>query len=576
MALLIPSFVDERTPPGERDVFALLSKCPDDWVTLHSLDLAPWNRGLRTEIDFLVIVPDLGIVCVEVKSHNELWFDGQRWHPETITRSPFKQALDARYSFARRMFGVMPSLKHVPITHLCVFPRAHFSMSPNLSIERCEYIDERDLRSLPDESAFAGLVRERVSASIASDPALHPLTRKLTAAQVKELVQRCSPVQRRHPSAAEEVARRAAEMERILRVQQAPVLSLARLNPRLIVTGPAGTGKTLIAMELARRAASEGQRVALLCYNQLIGDWISSKLAATQPCLPSLVAGRAIRVMAQMADIAIPANPLNSFWDVDLPNLLEERLTDPEFGESARFDYLIIDEAQDLIARPSLWACLEQFLSGGFATGRFAIFGDFENQVLMNADVVRSTLSELARTLAPVRWELTENCRNYSSVGEAATRLAGCSPNLYSSYLRSGGGAKSYDVEFYESDDQQLVILQRWLKDFKEHGLKPSDVTILSFIRDEFSAAARLRSAGVILEPARARSDRYTTYASVQAFKGMENKAVILTDVVLDSHDFKRALFYTGATRGTEYVRVLCHASSISRLKEWLTPGEVA
>ena len=58
MARLIPSFMDDHTPPGERDVFNRLADGPDDWVALHALDLTPWSRGLRTEIDFVVIVVD--------------------------------------------------------------------------------------------------------------------------------------------------------------------------------------------------------------------------------------------------------------------------------------------------------------------------------------------------------------------------------------------------------------------------------------------------------------------------------------------------------------------------------------
>jgi hypothetical protein len=66
MAQLIPAFVNEASPPGERDVFRLLAAGPADWVAIHSLDLAPWNRSARTEIDFLVIIPDSGILCLEV------------------------------------------------------------------------------------------------------------------------------------------------------------------------------------------------------------------------------------------------------------------------------------------------------------------------------------------------------------------------------------------------------------------------------------------------------------------------------------------------------------------------------
>src|SRR3954467_15837540 len=98
MARMIPSFMDERTPPGERYVFNFLAGGPDDWTVLHSLDLAPWNRGLRTENDFVVIVPNTGILCIEVKSHENLYLDWNRWYPPTISRSPFKQAIDCRFS----------------------------------------------------------------------------------------------------------------------------------------------------------------------------------------------------------------------------------------------------------------------------------------------------------------------------------------------------------------------------------------------------------------------------------------------------------------------------------------------
>ena len=111
MARLIPSFLDDRTPPGERDVFNMLAAGPDDWVALHSLDLAPWNRGLRTEIDFVVIVPDTGLLCVEVKSHDTISFENDQWNPPEIRRSPFKQASDGRHTFYRRLRELAPQFQ---------------------------------------------------------------------------------------------------------------------------------------------------------------------------------------------------------------------------------------------------------------------------------------------------------------------------------------------------------------------------------------------------------------------------------------------------------------------------------
>jgi ATP-dependent exoDNAse (exonuclease V) alpha subunit len=65
-------------------------------------------------------------------------------------------------------------------------------------------------------------------------------------------------------------------------------------------------------------------------------------------------------------------------------------------------------------------------------------------------------------------------------------------------------------------------------------------------------------------------SGNFTKFTSVHAFKGMENKVIILTDVALDNKDFHRDLFYTGMTRATESVRVLCYEKSKATILNWL------
>ncbi len=570
MARLIPSFTDDHTPPGEREVFNLIAGGPDDWVVLHSLDLAPWNRGLRTEIDFLVIVPDVGILCVEVKSHENLSFDGERWYPATISRSPFKQASDGRYTFHRRLSAIAPELGRIPVVHCCIFPRAPFALHQNLSVQPWELMDSRCFRSFKAGDDFCAELKQRMKQGIAVDAGINPLSCPLTREQVDHLLRCCVPVQRRHPGAREEIERRHDLMERLLREQQKPVLQLAVLNDRLVGSGGAGTGKTLIAMELARRVAEQGRRVALLCFNQLVGSWMCKQLESAPTPRPNLVVGRAIQVMAEMAEVEIPKGATKSYWETVLPQKLEERLTDPDFRVGAAFDYLVVDEAQDLLARPAIWACLSQFLTGGFERGSYALFGDFDNQVLADRQVMEDNLQALDALARPVRWRLSENCRNYRIVGDMAVCLSGLTDSIYSGYLRNGGGVDNYDIAFYEHEQEQQDKIVRWLRHFEAQGYQPSEITILSFRADEASAAQRLRNQGMKLRPAWSAGDQ-TGFASVHAFKGMENKAIILTDVVLGDHDFDRHLFYTGMTRATESVRVLCDKACQSTLRGWLT-----
>lgn len=570
MARLIPSFTDDRTPPGERDVFNMLSSGPDDWVAMHSLDLAPWNRGLRTEVDFVVIVPDTGILCIEVKSHETITFENDRWYPAEIKRSPFKQASDGSHTFHRRLSELAPHFRNVPVVYCCIFPRARFDLTRNLSVQPWELIDTRAFHRFANANDLCADLKMRMRRAIEADKNLNPLANQLSPTEVATILSCCLPIQTRRPDAREEIRRREEEIDRILRQQQKPVLQLAALNNRLGVSGAAGTGKTLISMEVARRAAETGKRVGLLCFNQLVGAWMKEQADHASPALPNLIVGRSIRIMAEMAGIRIADNPSPGYWESELPELIEERLTDPDIGSVASFDYLVLDEAQDLLARPRLLECLSRFLEGGFEQGSYCIFGDFDNQVLGDRAAMERSLAALKSTGAPAVWHLSENCRNYRIVGESAIRLSGLERSTYTGYMRVGGGVKNYDIFFYSQADEQVQKLGEWLREFKSLGYRPAEITILSFRAAENSAAAKLLEKEFRLRPAW-QGGQSTAYATVHAFKGLENKVVILTDVVLGESEFHRYLFYIGMTRASESVRILCNKNSQDTLIKWLT-----
>jgi UvrD-like helicase C-terminal domain len=123
---------------------------------------------------------------------------------------------------------------------------------------------------------------------------------------------------------------------------------------------------------------------------------------------------------------------------------------------------------------------------------------------------------------------------------------------------------------FYADDLEQQEQLARWRKEFKSQGYRPADITVLSFRTSDDCAAARLAATGFKLRPAWQHALDASAYTSVQAFKGMENKVIILTDVVLGESHFHRHLFYTGMTRANESVRVSCDNGSQQTLAGWL------
>jgi hypothetical protein len=184
---------------------------------------------------------------------------------------------------------------------------------------------------------------------------------------------------------------------------------------------------------------------------------------------------------------------------------------------------------------------------------------------------MEQSLSSIRAAAAPTRFRLSENCRNYKIVGESAVRLSGFERPVYSGYMRVGGGVQNYDIFFYETEHEQQDKLVQWLREFKAKGYTPGEITVLSFRATENSVAAQLAKSRFNLRPAWQHSRDCTSYASVQAFKGLENKIIILTDVELNDADFQRDLFYTGMTRACESVRVLCDTRSQGALTAWFT-----
>lgn len=571
MARMIPSVMDDRTPSGERDVFSMLAAGPDDWVIMHSLDLAPWNRGLRTEIDFVVIVPDCGILCIEVKSHSSITFDGTCWTPPEIKRSPFKQAADGRHAFYRRLRDIAPQFRTVPVVHMCIFPNAPFHMQINMSTQQWELMDNRIFRTFKDSSVFCRDIKLRIEEGIDVDEKLSRLKNPLSDSQVQSIVNYCLPVQKYHPNARAEIMLREQAIERILREQQKPVLKLACANDRIIVSGGAGTGKTLISMELARRKAESGQRVALLCFNQLVGQWMKEQMERIRPTLPNLVVGRSIQVMAELTGLDIPETPDGNYWNKVLPLKLEEKLTDPDISVIAPFDYLVLDETQDILLRPALWQCLIHLLNGGIREGRYALFGDFEHQVFGERELLKKELDAILQAAQPARWKLSENCRNYSIIGETAVQLSGFDEKIYTGYMRQGGSIANYNIHFYATEDEQARKLSDLLREFKQQGYRPEEITILSFSAERCAAKSQ-QMQEYNIRPAW-QQGRFTHYCTVHAFKGLENKIIILTDVSPGEAEFHRDLFYTGMTRATESVRVLCNIKCQETLLRWLTKG---
>ena len=225
------------------------------------------------EIDFVVAIRGAGIVCLEVKG-GQITHDGNQWvqtsrsgHVKTI--EPVQQVRQARYALRDFIESDPRWTQSRPRwNHVVVFPNTEFDQGFALpECPRWMVIDRNDVNRIGEKLREVAL-SQRTDLPLLSDIAVEQFQ---TALSGRGLPQR-------------DVVARALEHEDaadVLTQQQAVILSAIQLLPRVEIRGGAGSGKTFMAVEQARRLADRGQRVALICYShglasylrRITGDW---------------------------------------------------------------------------------------------------------------------------------------------------------------------------------------------------------------------------------------------------------------------------------------------------------------
>ena len=164
MAKMIPSIIDPGcTSEAERIVFDKLKDDPgtEAWIVLHSLNIALHKTQVKGEIDFLVIIPAKGVLCLEVKSYvrndEGLWYYSRDAKP--TVRSPFRQASDAMHSIRLRLTESHPEFTRIVFWSAVVFPFIEFAIeSPEW--HRWQVIDQRTFNSRPVGSSLESVLIE--------------------------------------------------------------------------------------------------------------------------------------------------------------------------------------------------------------------------------------------------------------------------------------------------------------------------------------------------------------------------------------------------------------------------------
>lgn len=487
------------------------------------------------EVDILVAMPGAGIVAIEVKAGQIAVEPDGRWvqgsGTKTFTIDPVTQCRDALYALRGYVSGD-PRWSALPFqrwTHMLVFPNA----------------------SIPDDFAMPDIQRGRI---VDRDQLDHIATIAYRLAQetgpqdrpflAVETIDRLADVLGGRGLPQRDVVARASENEDIadaLTREQSVLLRAVDALPRVEIRGGAGSGKTYLALEQARRLSRSGQRVALICYSHGLASYLKRVTSGWRRREQPAYVGEFHALGVEWGAPGGPDERVRSaetvhWWEEELPRRMVELAESLPDGK--KFDAVIVDEAQDF-ADGWWWPVIGALRDG--ENGRLMIVGDAGQSVFERAGRPPVDLVPLV---------LDHNLRNTRQIASAFLPLVGQRMEL-----RGGSGPEVRYVPVPEGrdpvqlgDDEAMRLL--------DEGWEPRDVALLTTgSRHPMQVELQQEGNDAYWETFWNGEDIF--YGHVLGFKGLERRVVVLVCNHHEGVDRLRERVYVGLSRATDVLVVV-------------------
>ena len=537
MARVFPEQFPEslRRDPGrraEKIVYESLGRLDGKHWVFYSV---PWHKTERYghpkdgEADFIVAHPDKGILVLEVKG-GEIGYDAARDEWRSISargkvhriKDPVKQTQRTKY-WLRDDLLKLPKWgpQQVPMGYGVIFPDTVIGGGDLKSdLPRALVLDHRDLESV--EESIAGMFAHFGKGL--GEPLGHSNLRVLQS-RLANSFSLTTPLGVKVDADAEQLIE--------LTEAQAAMLGFLGDRKRAVIKGCAGSGKTMLALEQARRFRDQGLSVLLTCFNEPLAEFLGRRCGDGIEVLNFHGLCESVAKEAGVAPSLAGSDP-REYYSRLLPDaaLKAADLID------RRYDAIIVDEAQDL--EDDWWIVIEAFLSDPDNEARLFVFRDDNQNLYLGRH----------RSSVPVEeapFPLPQNCRNTAAIHRFISRFHKHPENIETN------APEGSEVELIScsSEAQHVQEVRKALHRVVVEGkVDTSDVVVLTpRAQRRSNLKCGEKFGNFTLVDHRPTAPLEIQVSTIHRFKGLDRKVAILAEIDGKMGINPMALLYVGASR---------------------------
>lgn len=565
---MYPDHLDEQTrSQAERTLYkAFCEQLDDSYVVFHHVGWQARDKRKHPqdgEADFVIAHPDRGVLVIEVKG-GTIQRDGKagRWTTTSasgiteVIADPVKQALDSKYVLLERL--KLALARYIVIGHAVAFPDVEIkSTFLGLDLPRQIVLDATDL---PQLARWVGRVLDYW------DKRYFEQDTPLGQDGLKQLISMLGNQWVIRPALWKQLGEEGEQLMQLTE-QQYAILDALNRHQRVIISGFAGSGKTLLAVEKAVRLSRQGFRTLLVCYNSNLAEDLRERLMGVAPLWDMLDVDNFHNLCLRLAhNFTIPlpkADDDQDFYTNQLPTILPQAAR----NTSARYDAIIVDEAQDF--DPRWWPPLRALLRQEENSIWYLFYDD--NQRLYDRPL------QFPIDMPP--YQLTINCRTTQRIHNQVLKFYQQSEEVP---LPVALGPEGRPVEWRTHDNQQGSLQQALIsllhELIEEEHIPASEIAVLtpfSHRTSQLKAESLRRTQEITLRwSTRAEGTNQVRLDTIYSFKGLERPVVILAEVerwlAQDARSLSRTrLLYVACSRAQHHLIILLPKralESISRL----------